>query len=218
MRALPFDPPLYLITDRRRFADPAPGATFAADEWRALDAAIAAGPGAVQLREKDLGGRALCARAERLAQRCRRSGVRLLVNERADVALAVGADGVHLPEAGLPVAAARALVGPERLVGCSAHGAGQLAARAGADFALFGPVFDTPAKRAFGPPQGLARLEEVARAARLPVLAVGGITPGRVADVLRAGASGVAVIGAILDASDPAAAVAAFRRALEDAR
>jgi len=214
VRALPFDPPLYLITDRRRFADPAPGATFGADEWRALDAAIAAGPGAVQLREKDLGGRTLCARAERLAERCRASGVKLLVNERADIALAAGADGVHLPESGLPVAAARALVGPGRLVGCSVHAADLLAARADADFVLFGPVYDTPAKRAFGAPQGLERLAAVARASTVPVLAVGGITPGRVPDVLRAGAAGVAVIGAILDPADPGAAVAAFREAL----
>jgi thiamine-phosphate pyrophosphorylase len=212
---LPFDPPLYLITDRRRFAAPSPGAAFADDEWRVLDAAIAAGPGAVQLREKDLDARALCARAERLRARCHDAGVKLLVNERADVALAVGADGVHLPEAGVPVAAARALVGGERLVGCSIHDAAQAAARAGADFVLFGPVFDTPAKRAFGPPQGLERLAAVVRASPVPVLAVGGITPGRVGDVLRAGAAGVAVIGAILDASDPGAAVAAFRRALE---
>lgn len=213
MRALPFDPPLYLITDRRRFGA-APDDAFGPDEWRALDAAIAAGLGAVQLREKDLGGRALCARAERLAARCRAAGVKLLVNERADVALAANADGVHLPESGLAVAAARALVGERRLVGCSVHAADLLAARAGADFVLFGPVYDTPAKRAFGAPQGLERLAEVARASTLPVLAVGGITPGRVPDVLRAGAAGVAVIGAILDAADPAAAVAAFRDAL----
>ena len=214
MRALPFDPPLYLITDRRRFGGTADDDGFASDEWRALDAAIAAGPGAVQLREKDLGGRALCARAERLAARCRASGVKLLVNERADVALAAGADGVHLPEAGLPVASARGLVGPARLVGCSVHAVDLLAARAGADFVLFGPVWDTPAKRAFGAPQGLERLAAVARTSTVPVLAVGGVTPERVSDVLRAGASGVAVIGAILDARDPGAAVAAFREAL----
>ena len=217
MPRLPFHPPLYLITDRRRFADAAPGDAFGADEWRVLDAAIAAGPGAVQLREKDLDARALLVRAERLASRCRAHGVRLLVNERADVALAAEADGVHLPESGLPVEAARGVVGAGRLVGCSVHGTAQLAARAGADFVLFGPVFDTPAKRAFGPPQGLDRLAEIARATPMPVLAVGGITPERVPDVLRAGASGVAVIGAILDAADPAAAVAAFRRALEGA-
>ena len=213
MRALPFDPPLYLITDRRRFGN-APDDGFAPDEWRSLDAAIAAGPGALQLREKDLGGRALCVRAERLAARCRASGVKLLVNERADVALAAEADGVHLPEAGLPVAAARELVGRDRLVGCSVHAADLLDARAGADFVLFGPVYDTPAKRAFGAPQGLERLAEVARTSAVPVLAVGGITPERVPDVLRAGASGVAVIGAILDARDPGAAGAAFREAL----
>ncbi|MBY0275861.1 thiamine phosphate synthase [Candidatus Binatia bacterium] len=215
MRTLPFRPPLYLITDRRRFAAAAPGEVFAADEWRALDAAIAAGPGAVQLREKDLDARALYARAERLRARCAAAGVRLLVNERADVALAAGAEGVHLPESGLTVAAARHLVGPAGVVGCSVHATAQLGERAAADFVLFGPVYDTPAKRAYGPPQGLARLAEVVRASAVPVVAVGGITPERVADVLHAGAAGVAVIGAILDAADPAAAVAAFRRELE---
>jgi thiamine-phosphate pyrophosphorylase len=213
---LPFDPPLYLITDRRRFTGVAPRDDFCADEWRVLDAAIAAGVGAVQLREKDLGGRALHARAARLVARCRASGTALLVNDRADVACAVGADGVHLPAAGLPVAAARALLGASSLIGCSVHDAAELPSRAAADFLLFGPVFDTPAKRAFGPPQGLERLAAVARATSLPVLAVGGIVPERVADVRRAGAAGVAVIGAILDADDPAAAVARFRVALAD--
>lgn len=214
MRPLPFDPPLCLVTDRRRFAAPAPGEVFSDQEWCALDAAIAAGVGAVQLREKDLDGRELCARAERLVARCRASGVALLVNGRVDVALAAMADGVQLPADGLPVAAARGLLGPAARIGCSVHALSELAERAGADFLLFGPVFDTPAKRAFGPPQGLERLAEVVRAATLPVVAVGGIGPERVPDVLRAGAAGVAVIGAILDAADPAAAVARFTAAL----
>jgi thiamine-phosphate pyrophosphorylase len=214
VRALPFDPPLVLVTDRRRFAAPAPGDVFADDEWRALDAAITAGVGAVQLREKDLDGGALYARAERLAERCRAAGVALLVNGRVDVALAAGADGVHLPGDGLPVAAARALLGPARPIGCSVHAAAELADRAGADFLLFGPLFDTPAKRAFGPPQGLDRLAALVRVAALPVVAVGGIVPERVPDVLRAGAAGVAVIGAILDSADPAGAVERFRTAL----
>lgn len=217
-RALPFDPPLYLITDRRRFAAPATDAELADDEWRVLDEAIAAGVGAVQLREKDLAGRALLARAERLAARCRASGVAFFVNDRADVALAADADGVQLPAAGLPVAAAHALLGADRRIGCSVHATAELASRAAADFVLFGPVFDTPAKRAFGPPQGLERLAEVTRSTRLPVVAVGGIVPERVADVLHAGAAGVAVIGAILDADRPADAVARFKDALAAAR
>jgi thiamine-phosphate pyrophosphorylase len=201
------------VTDRRRFPAPAPGEAFSHEEWRALDAAIAAGVGALQLRDKDLEGRALYARAARLAERCRAAGVKLIVNDRVDVALAAGADGVHLPAAGLPAGAARALVGG-RLVGCSVHSAEELERSSEADFVLFGPVFDTPSKRAFVPPQGIERLAEVARRATVPVLAVGGIVAERVAEVLAAGAAGVAVIGAILDPDDPTAAVRRIREAL----
>jgi thiamine-phosphate pyrophosphorylase len=214
LQPLPFSPPLCLVTDRRRFPAPQAGQEFADAEWRVLDAAIAAGVGAVQLREKDLDGRALCARAMRLATRCRAAGVKMIVNDRVDVALAAAADGVQLPADGLPVAAARILLGEGRAIGCSVHGEEELARVAGADFVLFGPIYDTPAKRAFGPPQGLDRLAAFASRAPLPVVAVGGIVPERVAEVLRAGAMGVAVIGAILDAADPAAVVRSFRAAL----
>jgi thiamine-phosphate pyrophosphorylase len=214
LHPLPFSPPLCLVTDRRRFAAPAPGEVFADAEWRVLDAAIAAGVGAVQLREKDLDGGALLARASRLAARCHAAGVELIVNGRVDVALGVDAGGVQLPADGLPVAATRALLGPQRAIGCSVHGEEDLLRSAGADFLLFGPIYDTPAKRVFGPPQGLGSLAVMARRATVPVVAVGGIVPERVADVLRAGAAGVAVLGAILDAADPGAVVGAFRAAL----
>lgn len=209
-----FAPPLLLVTDRRRFPAPAPGEVFAAREWRALEAAIDAGVGAIQLREKDLDGRALAARASLLAARCRAGDVKLLVNDRVDVALAASADGVQLPANGLPVAAARRLLGADATVGCSVHSADELARAGGCELVLFGPVYDTPAKRIFGPPQGLAALRAMVRASRVPVFAVGGITPERVAEVRAAGASGVAVIGAILDVDDPGAAVRRFRDAL----
>jgi thiamine-phosphate pyrophosphorylase len=136
------------------------------------------------------------------------------VNDRADVARAAGADGVHLPEDGLPVGDARALVGPDALVGRSVHGPAAIASSAGADFVVFGPVFETASKRRFGPPQGLARLEEACAASSVPVLAIGGVTPERIADVLACGAAGVAVQGAILRAADPKSLVGALFRAL----
>src|SRR5207249_4994146 len=118
-------------------------------------------------------GGALLARASRLAARCRAAGVTLIVNGRVDVALGAAADGVQLPADGLPVAAARALLGPGRAIGCSVHGEQELARSAGADFVLFGPIYDTAAKRVFGPPQGLGALAALARRAAVPVVAVG---------------------------------------------
>jgi len=106
----------------------------------------------------------------------------------------------------MPVESARAILGKGSLIGVSVHGVDELPRAAGADFVLFGPVFDTPSKRAFGPPQGLERLAACAAASSLPVCAVGGITVERVPNVLSAGAAGVAVIGAILGAGERGAA------------
>jgi thiamine-phosphate pyrophosphorylase len=212
-----FDPPLYLITDRTRFPAPAAGTPFHADEWRALAAALSAGVGALQLREKNLDGGPLLERAVALGELARERRVQLLINDRADVARAAGAGGVHLPEAGLPVEDARALVGPGALIGCSLHGVDGIARAHGADFVVFGPVFDTPSKRQYGPPQGLARLEEVCAACALPVFAVGGIDADRVADVVACGAAGVAVIGHVLGDPNPSARVRELARALSRA-
>ncbi|HET9553535.1 MAG TPA: thiamine phosphate synthase, partial [Anaeromyxobacteraceae bacterium] len=142
-------PVVHLVSDRRLVPDLA----------ARLDAALAGAPPgrvAVHLREKDLGGAALLLLARRLAAVCRGRGQLLLVNDRLDVALAAGADGVHLPSAGVPPAEARRLLGPAALVGVSCHGESDVrrALEGGASFATFGPVWDTPSKRAYGAPVG----------------------------------------------------------------
>ena len=184
------------------------------DEWRTLRAAVEAGVGAIQVREKDLGGRALEQRVSALTELAKSHGAKVLVNDRADVARVAGAPGVHLPEAGLSASAARAVLGSEALVGRSIHRLEQAEATADLDYLVFGPIFDTPSKRQYGRPQGLDKLRMVAELSSLPVVAIGGITPQRVESVLRHGARGVAVMGAILSASEPAGIVREYRRAL----
>jgi thiamine-phosphate pyrophosphorylase len=197
-------PVVHLITDRRLASDlPARAA--------AALVALPAGLCAIQLREKDLGGRALLELARALRRVCDAAGQLLLVNDRLDVALAAGADGVHLPSAGLPPAEARRLLGPAALVGVSCHSTDDVArARdGGASFATLSPLYDTPSKRAYGPPLGLEPLRTAA-ALGLPLVALGGLTPARAGEARAAGAAGVAVIRAWLDAPDPAAAVRAL--------
>ncbi len=197
-------PRVYLVTDRRLAPDPAAAA-------RAALRGLAPRTAAVQLREKDLGGRALLALARALRQACAEAGQLLLVNDRVDVALAAGADGVHLPAAGIPAAEARRLAGPDLLVAVSCHGAAEVrrARDGGADFATFGPLYDTPSKRAFGPPLGLGPLREAA-ALGLPLVGLGGVDAARAAEVRAAGAAGVGVVRAWLEAEDPATAVRAI--------
>lgn len=195
---------LHLVTDRKR----AGGALV-----ERVEAALRGGVDAVQLREKDLPARVLQQLAHELLRLCRRHGARLLINDRIDVALAVDADGVHLPATSFRVAEARALLGTDRLIGVSTHDPDEVAAaaREGADYAVFGPVFETPSKAAFGPPQGVDRLRRAVAAAAIPVLAIGGITPARVREVRDSGAAGVAAISSILAAADPAAAARSLR-------
>jgi thiamine-phosphate pyrophosphorylase len=173
----------------------------------------------VQLREKDLEVRDLLGLATSLRDVTRRRGARLLVNDRADVALAVGADGVQRTHLSLPVAALRRIGPPSFLIGASVHSESEAreAASEGADFIVFGPVYDTPSKRRYGQPQGLAALGRTAASAACPVIAIGGITPERVPEVRGAGAAGVAVISAILGAERPADRTKAFLDALGSA-
>jgi thiamine-phosphate pyrophosphorylase len=175
---------------------------------------------ALEVREPDLPARELLALCLALRPITASAGALLLVNDRLDVALACEADGVHLPSHGLAPGEARRLLG-DRLLGVSTHSAGEVAqARAsGANYALFGPVFATPSKARFGPPQGLDALAAAAGCAgEMPLYAVGGVDQGNAAACVSRGCRGVAVIRAVLAAGDPAAALAGLVAAVRHAR
>ncbi len=199
---------LYLITDRRQV----PGGGLVA----AVDRALAAGVRAVQLREKDLPDEEFLPLAAELRNLTARRGAKLLINGRSHLALAVGADGVHLGGGGPSPAEVRRTLGPKALIGLSTHSVGEVAAasRAGADFVTFGPVWFTTSKASYGAPLGIEELRAACAAADLPVFALGGLTADRCPQLLSAGAAGGGCIGAILAASNPGRAAAALLRQL----
>lgn len=188
---------LYLITDRKLF-----GSLEAM--LRAVESALQGGVKAVQLREKDLGIRDLLGLAYQMRELTARFGARLFINDRVDIALAVGADGVHLGRTGIPVQAARKASDNRLMIGVSTHSLQEAkqAQTDGADFITLGPVYETPSKMQYGRPVGLPVLEETAGASSLPVFAIGGVTNYRVKEVLSKGAYGIALISAILGTKD----------------
>lgn len=195
---------LYLCTDgRRRTGDLA----------EFLDAVLAAGVDIVQLREKGLEAREELALLEVFAGACERHGKLLAVNDRADIALAAGADILHLGQDDLPVDVARAILGPAPLLGRSSHDPGQAdraASEPGIDYFCAGPVWATPTKPG-RPGTGLGLISAVAqRGPRRPWFAIGGISADRLDDVIAAGARRVVVVRAITEAADPASATAFF--------
>lgn len=180
----------------------------------ALRRAVAGGIDAIQVREKGRPAEALLSEAQAsLAVGC----PCVLINDRVDVALAVGAAGVHLPARGLPVPVARRLAPRSQgwLLGVSVHSVAEAlaAARAGADYVTFGHVFQTQSKPGL-PPQGVDALRRVVAATPVPVLAIGGISPENIGALLETGCGGVAVIRAVLGADDPGRAAAALRQAM----
>jgi thiamine-phosphate pyrophosphorylase len=198
----------YLITDRRNVR-------YDAVAW--LPRLAAAGLRALQVREKDLAPRELAEHCRRLTEALPRFGApRLYLNDRADLALALGFTGVHLREDSLELAQQPAVLRQRLRFGVSTHDlAGVRAAfEAGAEFATFGPVFETASKAGYGDPVGLEALAATAQATPLPLFALGGVTPERVRDCLDAGAAGVAAIGAVWNADDPVQALGRFREAL----
>lgn len=216
MPALGPAPLVYLITDRTQ-TDGRPLVQVVAQALAAWPRArLPPSALAVQLREKDLPAAPLLELARRLREVTARAGVRLYVNDRVDVALSAGADGVHLGHASMTIADARALA-PDLELAASTHTLAEVRAAAATgelSFAVFGPVFDTPSKRAYGPPVGVDRLRD-ACAIGIPLVALGGIDPEKFSECRQAGASGIACIRAVLRNSDPAQALSRFFEAIE---
>ncbi|HEX5724986.1 MAG TPA: thiamine phosphate synthase [Longimicrobiaceae bacterium] len=183
-------------------------------------AALRGGAPAVQLRVKEGSARELVELAGALRAETRAAGALLFVNDRVDVALAAGADGAHVGENDLPVAAARRLSPPGFLLGVSAATpeAARRAERDGADYVGVGPVYATASKADAGEAVGVERVAAVAAAVRIPVVGIGGITVASAGEVARAGAAGVAVISAVMRADDPEAAARALLAAVSRAR
>jgi len=208
LRARLADARLYLCTDARRFRGDLP--VF-------LDAVLGAGVDIVQLREKGLEAGEELALLEVFADACRRHGRLLAVNDRADVALAAGADVLHLGQDDLPVAVARRILGPGPLIGRSSHSPAQAdaaAAEPDVDYFCAGPLWTTPTKPG-RPATGLGLIEHVTRTGPgRPWFAIGGISLDRLGEVLAAGATRVVVVRAITEADDPAAATREFTRRL----
>jgi len=187
---------VYLISDRTK--------TLGRPLSQVVAEAGRAGITALQFREKDLTLREQLELASEIRSVAKQHKMQFFVNDRIDLCLALEADGVHLPSSGLPVAVAREILGGSKLIGVSCHSLEEVqrAEWEGADFAVLGPVYDTPSKRAYGLPLGIERFEKVRRSATIPLFAIGGVDRSNLKEVLDAGADGVAVISAILSSSD----------------
>jgi thiamine-phosphate pyrophosphorylase len=170
----------------------------------------------LQLRDKSASAAAMYSQARQLLTAARQHAAHLAINDRLDVALAVGADGVHLAAQSMPVDAAVSLADGRALIGRSVHGLDEAirVAEAGADYVTFGHVFPTSTHPGL-PPRGLHELRAIVEAVDVPVLAIGGITVDNLDEVLATGCAGVAVISAILSNPDPCDAAARLRRALD---
>ncbi|HKY04669.1 MAG TPA: thiamine phosphate synthase [Blastocatellia bacterium] len=178
-----------------------------------IEKAIRAGVDLIQIRERDLCARDQLAIASKTRGTAEEFGARVLVNDRADIALAAGA-GVHLTTRSMGPAVVRRAFGSRLLVGASTHSLAEaeLAEREGADFVVFGPVFDTESKRVYGPPVGTRALSDAASRLSIPVLALGGIKLSNFQQAIDAGAAGLAAITLFTDADDLLATVRAIKK------
>jgi len=202
------EPPLLVITDRKQAALPLVDA---------VAAALAGGCRWISLREKDLPEDEQIAWAEKLLPLARRFGARLTIH--GNIAVSSILDGVHLPD-GSDARAARMRHGPDKLIGLSIHSPKQAAAAdaVALDYLIAGPVYESASKPGYGPALGPGGLAPFIRATSLPVIAIGGVDAGHIADVMKAGAAGVAVMGSVMRAADPAQTVRELAAALARAK
>ncbi len=196
---------LYYITDAKQLTGPV---------LRSIERALRAGVDLVQIREKGSSVREIFELTRSAVELARGTSAKVLVNSRVDVALAAGAHGVHLPSDAVSPVAVRSVAPRGFVVGVSCHVVGEVrrAAAEGADFAVFGPVFETASKRAYGPPQGLRQLEEACGAADIPVLALGGVNLENAAECLATSAAGIAGISLFQRDGNLSAAIATLRK------
>ena len=194
-------PKLYLITDRHQVQK-------GHQLLQVVEELLQAGVRMIQLREKDLSAAELYPLAKKLRSLTHKHDSLLLINDRIDLAQAIGADGVHLGGHSLPVKIARQILGPNTLIGASTHSTveAESAQCQGADFITFGPVFFTPSKERFGAPVGIETLQTICKSCKVPVYGLGGIKANNTRETLQAGAQGVAMISALLSSPEPAQA------------
>jgi thiamine-phosphate pyrophosphorylase len=169
-----------------------------------LEQVLSVATPAIQLRERDLSAKELVTLAREVQALTASRSAQFLINDRIDAALALEGGGVHLRSDSLPVPVARQLLGAGRLLGVSVHGVEEAlqAELQGADYIVFGPIYETPSKQMFGPPLGIYTLEKACSLVRIPIIGIGGVTAARAREMRRAGAFGAAVITAILGADD----------------
>ena len=203
---------LYLVTDRNL--------SRGRSTLEIVRAAVRGGVSCVQLREKTCSTREFIEEALKLKAFLDSSGVALIINDRVDVALAVAADGVHLGQSDMPLAAARSIVGDSMVIGISAESMRDAveAESGGADYLGVSPIFATPTKTDTAAPLGLAGLQAIRRAVKIPLVGIGGLNRSNAAEVVRSGADGVAVVSAIVAAEDSEQAARDLTREIDRAR
>lgn len=212
MKPKNIDYSLYLVTDR--------GLARGRSTFEVVKAAVSGGVTCIQLREKDCSTLEFIEQARAIKSFLGARKIPLIINDRLDVALAVGADGVHLGQSDMPLEMAQKIAGPSMLIGISAESVQDAieAGNGGADYLGVSPIYATPTKTDTAPPLGLPGLREIKKRVKIPLVGIGGLNNSNAAEVIRNGADGVAVVSAIVAADDPETAAMNLKRIIDEVK